>query len=165
MVVATIAVGARGVSSLGAPSSSPDAAPAIDASSPTRPEASPTAGGSAAPTATATPAAATGSQPAPTATGTPAPAAAAPAAAAPAAAAPDVGRIADAERESRRWAEEAQDTVGDGDERLTQELRETSYAYRDAVTAGTAGDAAAFTAALDKADRLAQQASIDLDGN
>ena len=51
----------------------------------------------------------------------------------------DPARVVDAERESRRFAAEAQDTEGDGDEALTQQLRNTQYAYRDAAAAGRGG--------------------------
>jgi hypothetical protein len=128
----------------------------VDVTSAQRPTATATPARSATVTATATP----------TPKGAAAPAATATASAAPAALAPiDPARLADAEGESRRWAAEAQDTEGDGDEHLTQELRNASYAYRDAVTAGNAGDAAGYTAALARADQLAEQASVDLDGN
>jgi predicted Ser/Thr protein kinase len=96
---------------------------------------------------------------------TPATATATATATAPAPATVDPGRVADAQRQSQRFAEEAQDTEGDGDELLTQQLRDAEYAYRDAATAGAAGDGAAFAAALARADRLAQLAVARLDGN
>jgi hypothetical protein len=171
MAIGTLAVGARTFSSLSPaqPSSNPTiGTPAVDAASPQLPAATatpapatPTATPTAAPKGTAAPAAATASASA----GTTAPAATAAATPAAAAAPIDPARLADAESESRRWADEAQDTEGDGDEHLTQELRNTSYAYRDAVTAGNAGDAAAYTAALTRADQLARQAAVDLDGD
>jgi hypothetical protein len=71
----------------------------------------------------------------------------------------------DAERESRRFAAEAQDTEGDGDEALTQQLRDTEYAYRDAAAAGAAGDTGRFTTMLAKADALARTALARLDGD
>ena len=77
----------------------------------------------------------------------------------------DLIRVDDAERQSQRFAEEAQDTEGDGDERLTQELRDTASAYREAVTAASAGDGAAFSAALARADQLARAATARLDGD
>ena len=87
-------------------------------------------------------------------------------AAAPAAGAPiDPSRVVDAERQSRRFAEEAQDTEGDGDEALTQQLRDTQYAYRDAAAAAAAGDAGRFTTTLAKADALARAALARLDGD
>jgi hypothetical protein len=64
----------------------------------------------------------------------------------------------------RRWAAEAQDTEGDGDEALTQLLRNTSYAYGNAAAAGQAGDGARFAAAMAQADQLAQQAAARVDG-
>jgi hypothetical protein len=98
----------------------------------------------------------------------PAPVAASPAATpatAPAPATIDPARVVDAERESRRFAEEAQDTEGDGDEALTQQLRDTQYAYRDAAAAAAAGDSARFTTTLAKADALARSALERLDGD
>jgi hypothetical protein len=119
------------------------------------------------PASTVTPQATTGTPtPVASATATATAAATAPAAtAAPTAAAQPVDpiRVDDAEREYRRFSEEAQDTEGDGDERLTQLLRNTAFAYRDAVTAGTAGDANGFGQALARADQLAEQATARLD--
>jgi hypothetical protein len=77
----------------------------------------------------------------------------------------DPSRVVDAERESRRFAEEAQDTEGDGDEALTQQLRDTQYAYRDAAAAAAAGDTARFTSTLARADALARSALQRLDGD
>jgi len=77
----------------------------------------------------------------------------------------DSARVVDAERESRRFAAEAQDTEGDGDEALTQQLRNTEYAYRDAASAGAAGDTGRFTSMLAKADALARTALARLDGD
>jgi pyruvate/2-oxoglutarate dehydrogenase complex dihydrolipoamide acyltransferase (E2) component len=82
-----------------------------------------------------------------------------------ASAAIDPARVVDAEREARRFAEEAQDTEGDGDEALTQQLRDTQYAYRDAAAAASAGDTARFTSTLAKADALARSALERLDGD
>jgi hypothetical protein len=101
--------------------------------------------------------------PAPSAVVTPGPSAVASVTAAPATI--DPARVIDAERESRRFAEEAQDTEGDGDEALTQQLRDTQYAYRDAASAAAAGDAARFTSTLAKADALARSALERLDGD
>jgi hypothetical protein len=77
----------------------------------------------------------------------------------------DPARVVDAERESRRFADEAQDTEGDGDEALTQQLRDTQYAYRDAAAAAAAGDTGRFTTTLAKADALARAALARLDGD
>jgi len=77
----------------------------------------------------------------------------------------DPSRVVDAERESRRFAEEAQDTEGDGDEALTQQLRDTQYAYRDAAAAAATGDAGRFTTTLARADALARSALARLDGD
>jgi hypothetical protein len=77
----------------------------------------------------------------------------------------DPARVVDAERESRRFAEEAQDTEGDGDEALTQQLRDTQYAYRDAAAAAAAGDTGRFTTTLAKADALARTTLARLDGD
>jgi hypothetical protein len=108
-------------------------------------------------------------QPVASATAGPVAAAASPAATpAGTAAAPatiDPARVVDAERESRRFAAEAQDTEGDGDEALTQQLRDTQYAYRDAAAAAAAGDTGRFTTTLAKADALARTALARLDGD
>jgi len=77
----------------------------------------------------------------------------------------DPSRVVDAERQSRRFAEEAQDTEGDGDETLTQQLRDTEHAYRDAAAAAAAGDTGRFTTTLAKADALARTALARLDGD
>ena len=77
----------------------------------------------------------------------------------------DTVRIQDAERQAARIGEEAQDTEGDGDEALTQQLRDAQYAYLDAVNAGTGGDAPAFAAALQHADELARSAMARLDAD
>ena len=91
--------------------------------------------------------------------------AASPSATAAAPAAIDSARVVDAERESHRFAAEAQDTEGDGDEALTQQLRNAEYAYRDAAAAGAAGDTGRFTSMLAKADALARTALARLDGD
>jgi hypothetical protein len=105
----------------------------------------------------------------PAAAPAPAPAAASPAATpvgvAAVPATVDPSRVVDAERQSRRFAEEAQDTEGDGDETLTQQLRDTEYAYRDAAAAAAAGDAGRFATTLAKADALARTALARLDGD
>ena len=77
----------------------------------------------------------------------------------------DSARAVDAERESRRFAAEAQDTEGDGDEALTQQLRDTEYAYRDAAAAAEAGDTGRFNTLFAKADALARTALARLDGD
>jgi hypothetical protein len=77
----------------------------------------------------------------------------------------DSARAVDAVRESRRFAAEAQDTEGDGDEALTQQLRDTEYAYRDAAAAADAGDTARFNTLFAKADALARTALARLDGD
>jgi serine/threonine protein kinase len=138
VAAAAIAAGANGVGG-GAPGR---ADPAVEVSQ-AQPVASATAGPVA---AAASPAA------------TPAGTAAAPATI-------DPARVVDAERESRRFAAEAQDTEGDGDEALTQQLRDTQYAYRDAAAAAAAGDTGRFTTTLAKADALARTALARLDGD
>jgi plastocyanin len=95
----------------------------------------------------------------------PAAPAATPAGTAAASATIDPARVVDAEHESRRFAAEAQDTEGDGDEALTQQLRDTQYAYRDAAAAAAAGDTVRFTTTLAKADALARSALARLDGD
>jgi hypothetical protein len=75
----------------------------------------------------------------------------------------DSVRVQEALHEYRRFQEEAQDTEGDGDEALTQLLRNTASAYRDAARAGSAGDAAASDAAIARADQLATEAMARLE--
>jgi serine/threonine protein kinase len=141
VAAAAIAAGANGVGG-GAPGRADPADPAVQVS-----QAQPVASATAGPVvAAASPAA------------TPAGTAAAPATI-------DSARVVDAERESRRFAAEAQDTEGDGDEALTQQLRNTEYAYRDAAAAGAAGDTGRFTSMLAKADALARTALARLDGD
>ena len=90
---------------------------------------------------------------------------AAPAAPAATATPVDPVRVQDAERQSARFAEEAQDTEGDGDEALTQQLRDAQYAYSDAVAAGSRGDAAGFASAMQRADGLARAAIARLEAD
>ena len=145
VAAAAIAAGASGIGG-GAPSR---ADPAVQVS-----QAEAVTSATSSPAAVAASPAAVAASPAASPSGT---------AAAPAAI--DSARVVDAERESRRFAAEAQDTEGDGDEALTQQLRNTEYAYRDAAAAGAAGDTGRFTSMLAKADALARTALARLDGD
>ena len=156
VAAAAIAAGASAVGG-GAPG---PANPAVQVS-----EAQPIASAVASPAvAVASPVASPASPAATPAVGAVTPAAT-PAATAAASATIDPARVVDAEHESRRFAAEAQDTEGDGDEALTQQLRDTQYAYRDAASAAAAGDTGRFTTTLAKADALARSALARLDGD
>jgi hypothetical protein len=151
LAIVAIVFGAHSVSTLN--QATPASAPVVP------PADTPAATPSASPAPSTAVPAPTAAAPVPTA------AAPAPTAPAPAATAGPVDPISadEAERQSERFAEEAQDTEGDGDERLTQELRDAASAYRDAARAAAAGDGAAFSAALARADQLARQATVRLD--